>query len=334
MKALANLAPQRIAFCQLVLSRIPERLEPINKGLRTLHFYQIDYNKANPDIITGGTQDNGSWETLGGDTWLNTNIADGGHNGYDALGGNPNFRMTAWQQGQIEVSFTPQNQTDITWVSDTLFVFYGNEQVPFIGNAITDPVVPGRLWHGREHVFRAGNNGLNPAFPRQAVLDACNVWTGNGDIDGNGVYQPTVDICDDFKPLGDPGTNGRLTAPVWGDRAGGSVVGRRTRQERRVDPLGGDEPRPRVHLEERRRRLRRRACSSRASTASRRSIRRATRRRSSSTPPIRTTRGSPTAGSTQRRRQRRATSSRCATTPGERPGVLREPRRPQDQRLR
>ncbi|MGE0814548.1 MAG: exo-alpha-sialidase [Vicinamibacterales bacterium] len=214
---------QRLTLCQMVLARIPERLEPINKGLRTLHFYQIEYNKANPDIIAGGTQDNGSWETLGGDTWLNTNIADGGHNAFDALGGNPDFRMTAWQQGQIEVSFTPQNQTDVTWVSDTMFVFYGGEGVPFIGNAITDPVVPGRLWHGREHVFRAGNNGLNSAFPRADVLAACNVWTGSGDIDGNGIYEPTIDICDDFKPLGDPGTDGRLTAPVWGDRAGGHV---------------------------------------------------------------------------------------------------------------
>jgi hypothetical protein len=222
VKSITNAA--RLAFCEMVLARIPERLEPINKGLRTLHFYQIEYNKANPDIIAGGTQDNGSWETVGGDTWLNTNIADGGHNAYDALGGNPAFRLTAWQQGQLEVSFTPQNQTDITWVSDTMFVFYGNELVPFIGNAITDPVQPGTLWHGREHVFRAGNHGLNPAFPRAAVLAACNVWTGDGDVDGDGVYDPVTDICDDFKPLGNPGVAGRLTLSGYGtSRAGGSI---------------------------------------------------------------------------------------------------------------
>lgn len=221
IKGITN-AP-RLAFCQLVLSRIPERLEAINKGLRTLHFYQIAYNPANPDIITGGTQDNGSWETLGGDTWVNTNIADGGHNAYDALGGDPNFRLTAWQQGQLEVSFTPQNQTDVTWISDTLFVFYGGEAVPFIGNAITDPVQPGWIWHGREHVFRATNNGLNPAFPRATVLSACNVWTGNGDLDGNGTYEPATDICDSFQPLGDPGAAGRVTDAGYGDRAGGSV---------------------------------------------------------------------------------------------------------------
>jgi hypothetical protein len=223
VKALSSAA--RRTFCQLVLSRIPERLEPINKGLRTLHFYEIEYNKSNPSVIAGGTQDNGSWETVGDkDTWINTNIADGGHNAYDALGGNPNFRLTAWQQGQLEVSFTPQDQEDITWISDNLFVFYGNEGVPFIGNAITDPVQPGWIWTGREHVFRSKNYGLNPAFPRADVLAACNVWYGSGDIDGNGSYDPTIDLCDDFQPLGAPGVSGRLTQTGFGtDRTGGHV---------------------------------------------------------------------------------------------------------------
>jgi hypothetical protein len=222
-KLITNAA--RLAFCQLVLSRIPQRLEPINKGLRTLHFYEIEYNKSNPSVIAGGTQDNGSWETLGDkDTWINTNIADGGHNAYDALGGNPNFRLTAWQQGQLEVSFTPQDQVDITWISDNLFVFYGNEGVPFVGNAITDPVTPGWLWTGREHVFRSRNYGLNPAFPRADVIDSCNVWYGDGDIDGNGIYEPAIDLCDDFRPLGDPGVGGRLTQAGFGtDRVGGHV---------------------------------------------------------------------------------------------------------------
>ena len=223
-KGITNAA--RLALCQLVLSRIPERLEPINKGLRTLHFYEIEYNKSNPSIIAGGTQDNGSWETLGDkDTWINTNIADGGHNAYDALGGNPNFRLTAWQQGQLEVSFTPQDQVDITWISDNLFVYYGNEGVPFIGNAITDPVTPGWIWTGREHVFRSRNYGLNPTFPRDDVIAACNVWTGSGDIDGNGIYEPAIDLCDDFQPLGDPGVPGRLTQTGFGtDRTGGHVA--------------------------------------------------------------------------------------------------------------
>ena len=43
-------------------------------------------------------------------------------------------------------------------------------------------------------------------------------------VDENGTYEPLIDICDDWKPLGDPSPNGRLTAPGLGDRAGGHVA--------------------------------------------------------------------------------------------------------------
>jgi hypothetical protein len=218
----------RLAFCQLVLSRVPEKIQAINKGLRTLHFYEIEYNKHAPDTVAGGTQDNGSWETLGDRrTWINTNVADGGHNAYDALGGDPNFKMTAWQVGQIEISFTPQSQVDVAWISDTIAFLppYVNESVQFIGNAITDPVQPGWMWTGRQHVFRSTNYGINPAFGKDKVVQHCNVWFGDFDLNENGTYEPLVDICDDWKPLGDPGVNGRLSATTYGaDRAGGNVA--------------------------------------------------------------------------------------------------------------
>ena len=142
-------------------------------------------------MIAGGTQDNGSWETLGDkNTWINTNIADGGHNAYDAFGGNPNFRLTAWQQGQLEVGFTPQDQVDITWISDNLFVFYGNEGVPFIGNAITDPVRPVGCGPGASTCSGRRNYGLNPAFPRAEVLEQCNVWTATATSTRTGPTNP------------------------------------------------------------------------------------------------------------------------------------------------
>ena len=47
--------PSRVAFCQTVaLSRVPQRLDAINNGLRTLHFYQLEYDRKNPERITGG----------------------------------------------------------------------------------------------------------------------------------------------------------------------------------------------------------------------------------------------------------------------------------------
>ena len=219
--------PSRIAFCQMVLSRVPQELRAINKGLRTLHFYQVEYDRTNPERLAGGTQDNGSWETINDkDTWVNVNVADGGHNAFDAPGPghDSNYAMTAWQSGQIEVRYNPLDQYDVQWSADTMFYFYSSEGVPFIGNAITDPVKPGGIWHGREHVFRSTNWGRNPVMTKAQHRLHCNVWTGDGDVDENGTYEIPQDVCDDFKPLGDPGPNGRLTSPVYGDRATGHVA--------------------------------------------------------------------------------------------------------------
>ena len=141
----------QLAFCQMMLSSVPERLEVMNRGLRTLHFYQIAVSPHDNDTIVGGTQDNGSWErgdgpgsgtngspgpvltppdtsqfptpqqclsgddddnddtaTPGGGTqvWVNTNIADGGHNGFDI--GDPCFRLSAFQVGQMMVVVRPE----------------------------------------------------------------------------------------------------------------------------------------------------------------------------------------------------------------------------------
>ena len=213
----------RLTFCQLVLSRVPERLQTLNEGLRTLHFYQIDVSPHDPDVVIGGTQDNGSWERSSGETWLNTNIADGGHNNFDIA--DPNFRQSAWQQGQLMVAYEPRNQVDMNWIADTLWEDYAAEGVPFIGPATSDPVRAGWLWTGREHLFRSTNYGRNPAIPtKESHRENCNVWYGDFDVNEDGQYTVGVDRCDDWKPLGDPGANGRLTAPGLGDRAGGTVA--------------------------------------------------------------------------------------------------------------
>jgi Arc-like DNA binding domain len=214
----------QLTFCRMVLSRIPEKLTTLNDGLRTLHFYEINYNPNNPDQIVGGTQDNGSWENTSGGTWVNTNIADGGHNNFDIE--DENFRQSGFQLGQLMVAYEPRNQEDQNWIADTLFVFYGSEGVPFIGPATNDPVHAGWLWTGREHVFRSTNYGRNQAMNVAQHREHCNIWYGDGDVDENGVFEPLLDICDDWKPLGDPGPNGRLTSDAFGgtDRAGGTVA--------------------------------------------------------------------------------------------------------------
>ena len=214
----------RLAFCQLVTSRVPEKLESMNKGLRTLHFYQIAVSPHDPNLVIGGTQDNGSWERANGDTWVNTNIADGGHNNFDIA--DPNFRQSGFQQGQLMVSYNPRDQVDQNWIADTLFEDYGFEGVPFIGPATSDPKNAGWLWTGRGHLFRSTNYGVNPVITsKESHRENCNIWYGDFDLNEDGIYTPGVDRCDDWKPLGDPGPAGNLTGAGFGaDRAGGTVA--------------------------------------------------------------------------------------------------------------
>jgi hypothetical protein len=225
---------------------VPDRLDTLNKGLRTLHFYQLNYDPNDPDIIIGGTQDNGSWErgdTRGSGTnsdepppgsigeppakcrtsdggghgeqiWVNTNIADGGHNNFDI--GDPCFRQSSFQVGQMMVAYVPKNQLDMNWIADTQFVFYGGEANAFVGVANDDRYHAHWLWSSREHVFRSMNQGRNTILTKATHREHCNIWYGDADVDDNGVYEPTKDICDDWKPLGDPGPDGRLTSAAYG----------------------------------------------------------------------------------------------------------------------
>jgi hypothetical protein len=79
-------------------------------------------------------------------------------------------------------------------------------------------------WDSRSSELSSRLYGLNPDFARAVVVDKCNVWFGDFDLDQDGTYEPLTDICDDWKPLGDPSPAGRLTAPELGDRAGGHVA--------------------------------------------------------------------------------------------------------------
>jgi hypothetical protein len=69
------------------------------------------------------------------------------------------------------------------------------------------------------------NQGRNPALTKQAHRLHCNIWWGDHDVDEQNGFQPTVDVCDDWQPLGDPTPAGRLTTgPAYGTTKAGSYV--------------------------------------------------------------------------------------------------------------
>jgi hypothetical protein len=225
--------PSRLAFCQVVLSRVPQRVNAINRGLRTIHMYTLDYDRTNPGRFVAGTQDNGSWETVGStDDWLQINIADGGPNRLDAAGLDQQWALSAFQFGSMMARYNPMQQQDANWISDTLsdpssVPPFALEASAFIVPAVSDPVNVGMLFTGREHVFRATNYGRPPLLAAKAAHRAnCNIWTGAfDDINGNGRYDLPGDRCDSWEPLGDPAATNvsplRMTGPGYGaDRQG------------------------------------------------------------------------------------------------------------------
>ncbi|MFN2548348.1 MAG: hypothetical protein ABR567_13025 [Myxococcales bacterium] len=222
--------PSRVAFCQVVLSRVPERLTAINRGLRTLAPYTLDYDRTNPGRISFGAQDNGSWETINDvDNWLQVNIADGGPNRFDATGTDQQFAVTAFQSGQLMARYNPMQQVDANWIADNLtdpHSPYAFEQSAFAVPAVSDAVHAGWLWTGREHAFRSLNYGRNPIFTTKDEHRAnCNIWYGVfGDLNHNNMYDLPGDACDDWTALGDPSPAGRLTGPAFGADKQGTFV--------------------------------------------------------------------------------------------------------------
>jgi hypothetical protein len=176
----------------------------------------VTFNPNRPGELAGGAQDNGSWmRQPGTKTWVETFVADGGYSSFDAV--NPDYSVNESQGGSIRALDEPRNQQAVFRISDTLLTTgaapfrYNREQAAFSAPTMFHPAVSKLLFTGREHVFRSLNGGVNPTFAYAKVKQHCNSWNGDHDIDENGTYQPAVDVCDDWKAMGDPGHLGRLT---------------------------------------------------------------------------------------------------------------------------
>jgi Arc-like DNA binding domain len=193
--------------CEQMLSRIPSKLDGINDGLSTLQWIKVKASPHDPQLLQGGTQDNGTWETPGDPVkWENTMIGDGGWNGFDA--DLPNFRFHSFFDVSPEVNFEGGKIATWIWVADPLFGHAGSN---FYSPIINDPVVSGTMFAGTGRTaYRTKTHGLGSMTMAEAQ-EHCNTWTGD--------FAPQL-TCGDWAELGPV----RLTASTWGDRAGGNVA--------------------------------------------------------------------------------------------------------------
>ena len=189
--------------CRQMLSRIPSELQSLNKGLTTLQFQSLSVSPHNSNVLQGGTQDNGTWQTDGNPVkWENTMIGDGGQSGFDV--GIPSFRMHNFTGASPDVNFSNGAVADWIWTGDPICC--GGE---FYAPVITDPVVSKTMFAGNNlTAYRTKTAGLGS----RTIVEAqaiCNEWTGT-----------FAETCGDWAELG----TSRLTSAAWGDRAGGNMA--------------------------------------------------------------------------------------------------------------
>ena len=208
-----------LATCQQLLSAVPTYLYSLNKTLSTLQFQSVSVAADNYKHLQGGTQDNGTFETLGSAvTWPQIMYGDGGQSGFSAT--NSSLRFNSFTGGFHDVNF--QNGDPLKWViASGPIVASGEGNSPpaqFYAPIVADPnpAAAGTIFQGSLSVWRTQDWAGDQAF-----LEAnCPEFTTSG----------ANPACGDFVAIGPAGaTNLTASASPTPDyrgttRSGGAVA--------------------------------------------------------------------------------------------------------------
>ncbi len=223
--------------CQQMLSRIPSKLEGINKGLPTLQFQSLSVSPHNANVLQGGTQDNGTWETPGNPVkWENTMIGDGGQSGFDAaIPSSASTRSST--RRRRELLERRHRRLDLDRRPDLRH----RARLFYVADHQRPEGVSGTMFAG------TGRTSADEDARHRAPMTLARGPAALQRVD----RRPSRSSCGDWVEIGP--TRARPTRRR-GDRAGGARRRRRADGGRHVDGMGGDHHGPRLHLEERRRR--------------------------------------------------------------------------------
>jgi hypothetical protein len=200
-----DLSGAELDRCRQMLSRIPSELQSMNKGLSTLQFMSLSVSPANSNVLQGGTQDNGTWESDGNPTtWENRMIGDGGQSGFDIAV--KDFRFHTFFDASPEVSFNAGDIASWIWTADPIYAQPGTQ---FYIPIVSDPKVSKTMFAGTGRTaYRTKTAGIGDRTLAEANR-ICNSWTGTFEA-----------VCGDWAELGPA----PLTDASWGTRPGGAVA--------------------------------------------------------------------------------------------------------------
>ncbi|MCW2983097.1 MAG: hypothetical protein JWR63_667, partial [Conexibacter sp.] len=160
-----------LALCQQVLRAIPERIDSLNDGLRTLQFQSVSLNPAQPGSdLLGGTQDNGTWAfdtnsgVPNGFTAFETIGGDGGNSSI----GIDDVKVHTYYGPTMDANFgadSNNNDSPRGWdyISQPLDEASADPDNPeafsFYVPLAHDPKAAGTLFTGGEYVWRTTDDG-------------------------------------------------------------------------------------------------------------------------------------------------------------------------------
>jgi hypothetical protein len=219
-------APQ----CSTVLSRVPERIYFLNKGLQTMQFYNVSIDPQNPlQRLIGGLQDNGTiWtDVMESRVWR---PLFGFGDGTSASGFHPSrssVMFASFQSNNFFVNFRNADQN--RWVRIDSPIRAADERATITTSTgrqflTFDRVNPDTQFTGFQHIWRTQNNGgpqafleANCGFPSGAVAGvSCGDWVPLG------VVYP---FASQTTPESTSRKPGDLTSDFYGTgRTGGIIV--------------------------------------------------------------------------------------------------------------
>ena len=179
--AARQLTGNPLRLCRQVLRAVPERIDSLNDGLRTLQFQSVSLNPAQPGSdLLGGTQDNGTWAF---DT--NSNVPNG-FTTFESIGGDGGQSSIGLDDVKVHTYFGPtmdanfgadggNNDSPRGWdyISQPLDEANADPDNPeafsFYVPLAHDPKTPGTLFTGGEYVWRTTDNGGDRAAARRAL---------------------------------------------------------------------------------------------------------------------------------------------------------------------
>ena len=185
----------------------------------------------NVNLLQGGTQDNGTWQTPGNPVkWENTMIGDGGQSGFDAA--NPDFRFHTFFNATPDVNFSNGDIADWNWIADQI---YFGARAPGVlrPDHLATRWCPDRCTSALAHVWRTKTHGMGAERSTSSGLAAT---SGSG-------FSQTISAATGL-PLGRTTAwrtyRAGLRAPLYGaDRQGGNVAAVERVTATYVDALGG-----------------------------------------------------------------------------------------------